>query len=54
MENLSAHSEHAYAHYLSYYFTVDTASAELDVLPWLSPSAFDCVCEGVLGYHSNE
>ncbi|KAJ8592780.1 hypothetical protein M405DRAFT_19948 [Rhizopogon salebrosus TDB-379] len=29
-------------------------SAELDVLPWLSPSAFDCVCEGVLGYHSNE
>ncbi|OAX34745.1 cytochrome P450 [Rhizopogon vinicolor AM-OR11-026] len=29
------------------------SSAELDVLPWLSRSALDCVCEGVLGYHSN-
>ncbi|KAG0707374.1 cytochrome P450 [Suillus ampliporus] len=27
-------------------------SVELDVLPWLSRSALDCVCEGVLGYHS--
>jgi cytochrome P450 len=31
MENLSVHSEDAYARYLSYYFTVDTASAELAV-----------------------
>lgn len=27
-------------------------SVELDVLPWLSRSSLDCVCEGVLGYHS--
>ncbi|KAG2352079.1 cytochrome P450 [Suillus spraguei] len=25
---------------------------ELDVLPWLSRSSLDCICEGVLGYHS--
>ncbi|KAG2356964.1 cytochrome P450 [Suillus spraguei] len=25
---------------------------ELDVLPWLSYSSLDCVCEGVLGYES--
>ncbi|KAG1734665.1 cytochrome P450 [Suillus paluster] len=29
-----------------------TDSVELDVLPWLSRNALDCVCEGVLGYHS--
>ncbi|KAG1723805.1 cytochrome P450 [Suillus lakei] len=27
-------------------------SVELDMLPWLSRSSLDCVCEGVLGYHS--
>ncbi|KAG1829189.1 cytochrome P450 [Suillus variegatus] len=27
-------------------------SVELDVLPWLSRSSLDCICEGVLGYHS--
>jgi len=40
-------------HAIFYNFTVCTASVELDVLPWLSRSALDCVCEGVLGYHSN-
>ncbi|KAG2078937.1 cytochrome P450 [Suillus decipiens] len=25
---------------------------ELDVLPWLSRSSLDCICEGMLGYHS--
>ncbi|KAG2121145.1 cytochrome P450 [Suillus cothurnatus] len=25
---------------------------ELDVLPWLSRSSLDCICEGILGYHS--
>ncbi|KAG2036791.1 cytochrome P450 [Suillus americanus] len=25
---------------------------ELDELPWLSRSSLDCICEGVLGYHS--
>ncbi|OJA16324.1 hypothetical protein AZE42_08377 [Rhizopogon vesiculosus] len=28
-------------------------SVEFDVLPWLSRSALDCICEGMLGYHSN-
>jgi cytochrome P450 len=27
-------------------------SIEFDVLPWLSRSSLDCICEGVLGYHS--
>jgi hypothetical protein len=39
--------------YFTYNFAVGTASVELDVLPWLSRSALDCICEGVLGYHSN-
>ncbi|KAG1723804.1 cytochrome P450 [Suillus lakei] len=42
--NISAHSEHDHARC--------TDSVELDVLPWLSRSSLDCVCEGVLGYHS--
>jgi hypothetical protein len=29
-----------------------TDPVELDVLPWLSRSSLDCICEGVLGYHS--
>ncbi|OJA08679.1 hypothetical protein AZE42_01173 [Rhizopogon vesiculosus] len=31
----------------------DHTSVEFDVLPWLSRSALDCICEGILGYHSN-
>ncbi|OAX38825.1 cytochrome P450, partial [Rhizopogon vinicolor AM-OR11-026] len=31
----------------------DHTSVEFDVLPWLSRSALDCICEGMPGYHSN-
>ncbi|KAG1770512.1 cytochrome P450 [Suillus occidentalis] len=44
VSNLSAHSEHDHARYRE--------SVEVDVLPWLSRSSLDCICEGVLGYHS--
>ncbi|KAG1876229.1 cytochrome P450 [Suillus subluteus] len=32
--------------------THGTDPVELDVLPWLSRSSLDCICEGVLGYNS--
>ncbi|KAG2345548.1 cytochrome P450 [Suillus weaverae] len=44
VSNLSARSEHGHARCRE--------SMELDVLPWLSRSSLDCICEGVLGYHS--
>lgn len=44
VSNLSACSEHDHAG--------RRESVELDVLPWLSRSSLDCICEGVLGYHS--
>lgn len=44
VSNLSARSEHDHARYRE--------SVEVDVLPWLSRSSLDCICEGVLGYHS--
>ncbi|KAG2036047.1 cytochrome P450 [Suillus americanus] len=44
VSNLSAGSEHDHARYRE--------SVELDMLPWLSRSSLDCICEGVLGYHS--
>ena len=53
VENISDHSEHIHARHILYNFTVCTASVEFDVLPWLSRSALDCICEGMLGYHSN-
>lgn len=42
VSNLSARSDHARRR----------ESIELDVLPWLSRSSLDFICEGVLGYHS--
>lgn len=44
VSNLSACSEHDHAGCRE--------SVELDVLPWLSRSSLDCICEGVLGYRS--
>jgi hypothetical protein len=44
VSNLSARSEHDHAR--------QRESVEVDVLPWLSRSSLDCICEGVLGYHS--
>jgi len=54
MANLSGHSEYFHAGRVSHDQPwMCTASVEIDVLPWLSRSALDCICEGVLGYHSN-
>ncbi|KAG2146016.1 cytochrome P450 [Suillus bovinus] len=44
VSNLSAGNEHDHASCRE--------SVELDLLPWLSRSSLDCICEGVLGYHS--
>jgi hypothetical protein len=44
VSKISACSEHDHAR--------RRESIELDVLPWLSRSSLDCICEGVLGYHS--
>jgi hypothetical protein len=56
MAKLSDHSEHFHARNISLSILLcrgRTASVEFDILPWLSRSALDCICEGVLGYHSN-
>jgi hypothetical protein len=44
VSNLSARSENDHARRREF--------VELDMLPWLSRSSLDCICEGVLGYHS--
>jgi hypothetical protein len=41
---------------LLYMAPVDTHGAahkEIDVLPWLSRCALDCICQGILGYPSS-
>lgn len=36
-----------------FYLTLETAYKEIDVLPLLSRSALDGVCQAILGYPSN-